>query len=73
VYVDHVDVTKNQIRIAGGTSSSGDAYKDFKYEIDGESLYITINYVLASNSYRSGDFTINSAMGAILKEKGTWN
>ena len=58
LHVEHIGVTKDLIELDGRTDASGDAYKNYEYEVKGKYLYITIKYVLASNSYRSGDFAI---------------
>ena len=58
LYIDRVTVTKDLIQLDGGTTSSGEAYKNYEYTIKGEDLYITINYVLVSKAYQSGNFLI---------------
>ena len=58
LYFDHVDVTKNLLQLDGSTSSSGEAFKNYEYTIDGEDLYITIKYVIVSKTYHSGRFSI---------------
>jgi hypothetical protein len=58
LYIDRVAVTKDLIQLDGGTASSGEAYKNYEYTIKGEDLYITINYVLVSKAYQSGNFSI---------------
>ena len=58
LYVDHIAVSTNQIQLDGGAASSGEAYRNYEYNISGEELYITIKYVLVSTAYQSGNFSI---------------
>ena len=58
LYIDNIVVTKDLVQLDGGTTSSAETYRNYEYNIEGEDLYITINYVLASKTYRSDSFSI---------------
>lgn len=59
LYIQRIAVTNGMIQIDGGTICSGEAYRNYKYSIKGEDLYIRINYVIVSKAYQSGSFSIN--------------
>lgn len=58
LYIDQISVTTNAVKIDGGTTCSGEAYKNFKYYVKGHDMYIEIRYVLPSGLHRIGDFNI---------------
>lgn len=59
LFVTNIDVNEDQIWLEGSTSSSNaEAYKDYDYEIKGDSVYITIKYVMASDAYPHSYFDI---------------
>ena len=59
VVVDTVEVSDNRLHVKGTFGIvSAEAYRGYKYKIDGENAYITIKSVLVSDLYRYADFDI---------------
>lgn len=47
-----------KVTLKGDLTSSGKAYKDYSYEIEGDKITLTINEVLVNNKNKSGSFLI---------------
>lgn len=59
VVINKVTVSNNDVIIDGILTSSGQAYKDYEYQLVGSELYVNIKEVLISSKYESGKFKIN--------------
>lgn len=58
LYIDYIAVTNDLVELKGISTGSADNYKNYKYSIKGEDLYITINYALKSESHMGGNFYV---------------
>lgn len=70
IYFRSVDVNNKNIELKGGTVASASAFAGYKYEIQGEDLYIRIRYCpLGSKIHPFGDFDIKFDDNKIEKVK----
>ena len=64
IVIEKTTLGNNELVITGDFSDSSRAYKDFSYTLVGKELYVTVNSVLVSNKYKSGNFKITIPLGS---------
>lgn len=64
IVIEKTTLSNNEIIISGDFSDSNRAYKDYSYTLVGKELYVTINSVLVSSKYKSGNFKISISLGS---------